>query len=85
MTETHLPNLLGDPNATRITAGDTAAEFLPNFGIIGVSLNKDDIEALRRSITSSSPQPPTALSASRFCSRSPTVSRTSATKSQGAA
>ena len=48
MTETHLPNLLGDPNATRITAGDTAAEFLPNFGMIGVSLKKDDIEALRR-------------------------------------
>ena len=48
MTETHLPNLLGDPNATQITAGDTAAEFLPNFGMIGVSLKKDDIEALRR-------------------------------------
>ncbi|ODR97156.1 hypothetical protein AUC70_12860 [Methyloceanibacter stevinii] len=48
MTETHIPNLLGDPNATRIAAGDTDAVFLPSYGMIGISLKRDGLEALRR-------------------------------------
>ncbi|MEM8574971.1 MAG: aldose 1-epimerase [Pseudomonadota bacterium] len=48
MIETPVPNLLGDPHAVRVSAGDTDAIFLPDFGMIGVSLKKDGVEALRR-------------------------------------
>ncbi|ODS01333.1 hypothetical protein AUC68_00215 [Methyloceanibacter methanicus] len=48
MTQRPVPNLLGDPNATRIVAGDTEAIFLPGYGMIGISLKRDGIEALRR-------------------------------------
>lgn len=48
MTETPIPNLLGDPHATRLTADDTEAVFLPSFGMIGISLQRNGIEALRR-------------------------------------
>ena len=48
MTQKPVPNLLGDPDAARIVAGDTEAVFLPSFGMIGISLKKDGIEALRR-------------------------------------
>ena len=43
-----VPNLLADSRATRIFAGDTDAILLPSYGMIGVSLKKNGIEALRR-------------------------------------
>lgn len=48
MTQAHVPNLLNDPTATRISAGDTEAIFLPGYGMIGISLRKNGIEVLRR-------------------------------------
>jgi hypothetical protein len=43
-----VPNLLGDSRATHISAGDTDAIFVPSYGMIGVSLKKNGVEALRR-------------------------------------
>ena len=43
-----VPNLLSDSRATRICAGDTDAIFLPSYGMVGISLKTDGIEALRR-------------------------------------
>lgn len=48
MTQAQVPNLLNDPTAARISAGDTEATFLPGHGMIGISLRKNHIEALRR-------------------------------------
>ena len=48
MTQTHVPNLLNDPTATCISAGDTEATFLPGYGMVGISLRKSGIEVLRR-------------------------------------
>lgn len=48
LTQTPVPNLLDDPTATRVTAGETEAVFLPGHGMLGISLRRNEIEALRR-------------------------------------
>lgn len=45
---TGVPNSLDDPTATRITAGETQAVFLPGHGMLGISLRYQGIEYLRR-------------------------------------
>ena len=45
---TAVPNTLDDPTATRITAGETQAVFLPGHGMLGISLRYQGIEYLRR-------------------------------------
>ena len=39
---------LNDPSATTLTAGDLEAQFLPGFGMLGVSLRHKGVEILRR-------------------------------------
>ncbi len=46
MTQT--PNALDDPTATRITANDTDAVFLPGHGMLGISLRHKGVEGLRQ-------------------------------------
>ncbi len=41
-------NPLEDPSATALTAGDLAAVFLPNHGMLGISLRHQGTEILRR-------------------------------------
>ena len=45
---TAVPNALDDPTATRITAGDTEAVFVPGHGMLGISLHHKGVEFLRR-------------------------------------
>ncbi len=37
-----------DPAAATLTAGDLEAQFLPSFGMLGVSLRHKGVEILRR-------------------------------------
>jgi aldose 1-epimerase len=48
MTQTGVPNSLDDPTATRIAAGLTEAVFLPEHGMLGISLRHKGVEFLRR-------------------------------------
>ncbi len=45
---TPVPNPFDDPTATRITAGDTEATFVPGHGMLGISLRHQGVEFLRR-------------------------------------
>jgi aldose 1-epimerase len=45
---TSVPNPLDDPTATRISAGETEATFVPGHGMLGISLRHRGIEVLRR-------------------------------------
>ncbi|MEZ5827394.1 MAG: aldose 1-epimerase [Hyphomicrobiales bacterium] len=45
---TGVPNPLNDPTATRISAGNTEATFLPGHGMLGISLRYKGVEFLRR-------------------------------------
>ena len=45
---TPVPNPSDDPTATRITAGDTEATFVPGHGMLGISLRHQGVEFLRR-------------------------------------
>jgi len=45
---TPVPNALDDPTATRISAGDLEATFVPGHGMLGISLRHQGVEVLRR-------------------------------------
>ena len=45
---TEVSNALDDPTATRITANETDAVFLPGHGMLGISLRTHGVEVLRR-------------------------------------